>query len=220
MFYAASSTCWLRSTSVWLECTSAKQSAVCFEPMGTSPSPFSIRVPCSHSLCRMFTLRRGFLSCFAYCAACRMAILHGCRVHVSLLGFGVVRLLIRIRCAGCFLYLEVTGAFCAQSEVCRYRGDQLVARQLLMRFRCGVSIAPVLSDICSADLGDSAPPLVALISAREAHIGAGRCLVHEPQALLEETRPTGLPVGHGRRASARRPRHGQVGKQDVPHIPG
>ena len=138
-FYAAASTCWLRSTSVWLECTSAKHSAVCFEPMGTSPSPFSIRVPCSHSLCRMFTLRRGFdlrsivqcvlnplgpvsaalrfwtltclaegdcgrclhtviglcgphprplllamlcslrgLSCFAYCAACRMAILHGC----------------------------------------------------------------------------------------------------------------------------------------------
>ena len=80
-----------------------------------------------------------------------------------------------------FSLLMGDGGFLAPPEVCRYRGDQLVARQLLVRFRCGVSIAPVLGDICSADLGDSAPPLVALISAREAHIGAGRCLVHEPQ---------------------------------------
>lgn len=34
-----------------------------------------------------------------------------------------------------------------QSEVCHYRGNHLVGRQLLMRFRCSVSIAPVLSGI-------------------------------------------------------------------------
>ena len=50
----------LLATSGWLECKSAEQSAVCFEPVGMSLSPFSIRVPCTHSLCRMLTLRRGF----------------------------------------------------------------------------------------------------------------------------------------------------------------
>jgi hypothetical protein len=60
--------------------------------------------------------------------------------------------------------LTGSGAICAQTEVCHYRGDQLAGRQLLMRFRCSVSIAPVLSDMCSADLGDSAPPLVTLMA--------------------------------------------------------
>ena len=60
--------------------------------------------------------------------------------------------------------LTGSGAICAQTEVCHYRGDQLAGRHLLMRFRSSVSIAPVLSDMCSADLGDSAPPLVTLMA--------------------------------------------------------
>ena len=147
----------LRAISVWLECTSAEQSAVCFDPMGMSPSPFSNWVPCTHSLCRIpFLCEEGSicaqsfdacsicldpsalrfwslsLSCLAegdcgrclrtvivlcgphprplamlcslrglfmlaYCAACRIGILHGCRVRIPLLGFSAVRLLMRAR---------------------------------------------------------------------------------------------------------------------------
>jgi hypothetical protein len=49
----------VRATSVWLECTFAEQSAVCFVPMGMRPSPFSIRVPCTHSLCRILLCESG-----------------------------------------------------------------------------------------------------------------------------------------------------------------
>ena len=46
-----------------------------------------------------------------------------------------------------FALPKKAGAIQPQSEVCHYRGDHLVGRQLLMRFRCSVSIAPVLSGI-------------------------------------------------------------------------
>jgi hypothetical protein len=49
----------VRATSVWLECTFAEQSAVCFVPMGMRPFPFSIRVPCTHSLCRILLCESG-----------------------------------------------------------------------------------------------------------------------------------------------------------------
>jgi hypothetical protein len=45
----------------------------------------------------------------AYCAACRIGILHGCRVRIPLLGFGAVRLLMRPRGAGCLLCLGGRG---------------------------------------------------------------------------------------------------------------
>ena len=58
-----------RKISVWLECTSAEQSAGCFDPMGTSPSPFSkpgalyaLAVPDSFSLRRTLYLR-SIVSC-------------------------------------------------------------------------------------------------------------------------------------------------------------
>jgi hypothetical protein len=46
-----------------------------------------------------------------------------------------------------FALPKKAGAIQPLSEVCHYRGDHLVGRQLLMRFRCSVSIAPVLSGI-------------------------------------------------------------------------
>jgi hypothetical protein len=49
--------------------------------------------------------------------------------------------------------LRGAGAICAQNEVRHYRGDQLAGRQLLMRFRCSVSIAPVLSNMLGGSWG-------------------------------------------------------------------
>ena len=87
-------------------------------------------------------------------------------VHISLLGFGVVRLLIRISLSRVFALPKKSGAIQPQSDVGHSRGDHVVGRQLLMRFRCSVSIAPVLSGIMLGGSWDSAPPFVALISAR------------------------------------------------------
>jgi hypothetical protein len=221
--YAAASACSLRATSVWLECTSAEQSAVCFEPMGMSPSPFSNWVPCTHSLCRIPFLGEEGSICaqsFDACSICldpsalrfwslsvlssgrrlRSLFAHGhCAVRASPSTFGYALLAARavhacllrgvsdwnparLQSAHSFAWVQCrsvadasslsrmsalltgSGAICAQIEVCHYRGDQLAGRHLLMRFRSSVSIAPVLSDMCSADLGDSAPPLVTLMA--------------------------------------------------------
>ena len=104
------------------------------------------------------------LSMLAYCAACRIGILHGCRVRISFAWFRSRSVADTNSLSRMSALLTGSGAICAQTEVCHYRGDQLAGRQLLMRFRCSVSIAPVLSDMCSADLGDSAPPLVTLMA--------------------------------------------------------
>ena len=221
--YAAASACSLRATSVWLECTSAEQSAVCFEPMGMSPSPFSNWVPCTHSLCRIPFLCEGGSICaqsFDACSICldpsalrfwslsclarrlRSLFAHShCAVRASPSTFVYALLVLvaravhacllrgvsdwnpaRLQSAHSFAWVQSrsvadatslsrmsalltgSGAICAQIEVCHYRGDQLAGRHLLMRFRSSVSIAPVLSDMCSADLGDSAPPLVTLMA--------------------------------------------------------
>ena len=156
----------LLATSGRLECKSAEQSAVCFEPVGMSPSPFSIRVPCTHSLCRMLTLRRGFylrsivrcvlnlLESVSSCIALLDSDLSSGRSLRSL--FAHAHWAVRASPSTCLLCLRGRELICTLCEVCHYRGDQLVGRYLLMRSRCSVSIAPVLSDICSADLGDSA----------------------------------------------------------------
>lgn len=72
--YAAAPAFSLRAISVWLECTSAEQSAVCFDPMGMSPSPFSNRVPCTHSLCRIPFLCQERSICAQSSAACSVCL--------------------------------------------------------------------------------------------------------------------------------------------------
>ena len=112
----------------------------------------------------------------AYCAACRIGILHGCRVRISFAWFRSRSVADTNSLSRMSALLRGAGAICSQ-RVCHYRGDQLAGRQLLMRFRCSVSIAAVLSDICSADRGDSAPPLVALMTTPPTYAAAYACLL-------------------------------------------
>jgi hypothetical protein len=198
----------VRATSVWLECTFAEQSAVCFVPMGMRPFPFSIRVPCTHSLCRILlcesgstcapsfnacsisldpfaaALRFWSLSCLTDgdCGRCLHTVIGLCGPHPR-------PLLLAMLCSLCGLFMlcflrglsvwnpahlesahffawvrsrsfadtnslsrvfalpKKSGAIQPQSDVGHSRGYHVVGRQLLMRFRCSVSIAPVLSGI-------------------------------------------------------------------------
>jgi hypothetical protein len=90
-----------RKISVWLECTSAEQSAGCFDPMGMSPSPFSkpgalyaLAVPDSFSLRRRFYLRSivscvlGLLGSICSCIAFMDSVLSSGRRLRSLFAHG------------------------------------------------------------------------------------------------------------------------------------
>ena len=47
-----------------------RASAVCFVPMGMRPFPFSIRVPCTHSLCRILLCEGGSTCAPSFNACC------------------------------------------------------------------------------------------------------------------------------------------------------
>jgi hypothetical protein len=65
-----------------------------------------------------------------------------------------------------FALPKKSGAIQPQSDVCHSRGYHVVGRQLLIVSGAVSALHQSLAALCSADLGDSAPPFVALISAR------------------------------------------------------